>query len=102
MKVPLLPCFTRRLPNNKSILIISPPMEWELTGDHDLDVQVNMRKVASMLEDHIRKAPDQWVVLQRIWDKDYTAHERGDSTPASEGTPPQVEDQEPVPALAER
>ncbi len=102
MKVPLLPCFTRRLPNNKSILVISPPMEWELTGDPDLDVQVNMRKVADMLEDHIRKAPDQWVVLQRIWDKDYTAHERGDPTPASEGTPPHVEDQEPVPAIAER
>ncbi|HEX8599254.1 MAG TPA: lysophospholipid acyltransferase family protein [Chloroflexia bacterium] len=102
MKVPLLPCFTRRLPNNKSVLTIYPPLEWELTGDHDLDVEVNMRKLVSVLEEFVRKAPDQWVVLQRIWDKDYTANERGDSTPASEGTPPHVEDQEPVPALAER
>ncbi|MDQ3928994.1 MAG: lipid A biosynthesis acyltransferase [Chloroflexota bacterium] len=102
MKVPLLPCFTCRLPNNKNVLTIYPPMEWEVTGDHDRDVEVNMRKMARVLEDLIRKTPDQWVVLQRIWDKDYTGMEGSDSTPASEGTPPHVEDKEPVPALAER
>ncbi|MEA2573527.1 MAG: phosphatidylinositol dimannoside acyltransferase, partial [Chloroflexia bacterium] len=45
MKVPLLPCFTCRLPNNKNVLTIYPPMEWEITGDNDLDVEVNMRKL---------------------------------------------------------
>ncbi len=102
MKVPLLPCFTCRLPNNKSILTIYPPLEWEITGDNDLDVQVNMRKLVRVLEDLVRKAPDQWVVLQRVWDKDYTGNEGGDSAPADADTPPQVQGEEAVPALAER
>jgi KDO2-lipid IV(A) lauroyltransferase len=100
MKVPLLPCFTRRLPNNKSLLVIYPPMEWEVTGDHDLDVQVNMRKLVRVLEDFVRKAPDQWVVLQRVWDKDYTGIEGGDTAPADADTPRHVEDEEAIPALA--
>lgn len=102
MKVPLLPCFTYRLPNNKSVLIIYPPLEWETTGDHDLDVEVNMRKFVRVLEDFVRRAPDQWVVLQRVWDKDYTATRDSDPTPAGADTPPQIEDERPVPALAER
>ncbi|HEX8221100.1 MAG TPA: lysophospholipid acyltransferase family protein [Chloroflexia bacterium] len=100
MKVPLLPCFTYRLPNNKSVLIIYPPLEWETTGDQDLDVEVNMRKLVRVLEDFVRRAPDQWVVLQRVWDKDYTAPR--DDNPAGADTPPQMEDEQPVPALAER
>lgn len=101
MKVPLLPCFTCRLPNNKSILTIYPPLEWEITGDNDRDVEVNMRKLVRVLEDLVRKAPDQWVVLQRVWDKDYTGVEGGDSSPAAADTPPQTEQEEAVPALAE-
>jgi KDO2-lipid IV(A) lauroyltransferase len=102
MKVPLLPCFTYRLPNNKSVLIIYPPLEWDVTGDQDHDVQVNMRKMVRVLEDFVRRAPDQWVVLQRVWDKDYTGTGDGKSAPANADTPPQIEDQQPVPALAER
>jgi KDO2-lipid IV(A) lauroyltransferase len=102
MKVPLLPCFTYRLPNNKSVLIIYPAIEWDVTGDHDLDVQVNMRKMVRVLEDFVRRAPDQWVVLQRVWDKDYTGTRDGDPAPAGANAPPQIEDEQPVPALAER
>ena len=100
MKVPLRPCFTRRLPNSKSTLVIYPPMEWEVTGDNDLDVQVNMPKLVHMLEEFVRKAPDQWVVLQRVWDKDYTGMEGGDSAPADADAPPHIDDEEAIPALA--
>lgn len=100
MKVPLLPCLTLRQPNNKSILYIYPPMEWEITGDSELDEKVNHRKLVQVLEEMIRRAPDQWVVLQRVWDKDYTGLESTATTPTSAGTPSGVKDEEPVPALS--
>jgi lauroyl/myristoyl acyltransferase len=68
----LVPGYTMRLPDNTSVVIVEEPIELERTGDREEDVRVNMRKVAQILEKYILKAPDQWVVLQRIWDKDYT------------------------------
>jgi phosphatidylinositol dimannoside acyltransferase len=66
--VPLIPCFTWRQRNNKSEFRIYPVIEMEKTGDYARDLSVNMRKVAKVLEEAILRAPDQWVVLQRVWD----------------------------------
>jgi KDO2-lipid IV(A) lauroyltransferase len=68
----LLPGYTVRLPDNTSVVILDPPFELERTGDKDEDVRVNMRRVAETLEKYIIEAPDQWVVLQKVWDKEYT------------------------------
>jgi KDO2-lipid IV(A) lauroyltransferase len=68
----ILPGYTVRLPDNTSVVIIEPPLELERTGDRDEDVRVNMRQLAETLERYIIEAPDQWVVLQKIWDKGYT------------------------------
>lgn len=68
----LIPGYTLRLPDNTSVVILDAPMELERTGDKEEDVRINMKKIADTLETYILKAPDQWVVLQRIWDKDYT------------------------------
>lgn len=69
---PLLTAYTNRLPDNTSVVYINPPVEFIRTGDRELDLKVNMRRMAQILEGMILKAPDQWVVLQRVWDKDYT------------------------------
>jgi KDO2-lipid IV(A) lauroyltransferase len=66
--VPLVPCMTWRLPNNKSEFCVYPPVELENTGDFERDFAVNMRKVADILEQMIHSAPEQWMVLQRVWD----------------------------------
>ncbi|HST04786.1 MAG TPA: hypothetical protein VLQ48_08620, partial [Chloroflexia bacterium] len=55
-----------------SVVMVEPPVELEHTGDRDEDVRVNMQRIAEILERYIIEAPDQWVVLQKIWDKDYT------------------------------
>jgi hypothetical protein len=47
-------------------------MEMERTGDYKRDIEVNMRRIAEVLEQMISRAPDQWVVLQRVWDREYT------------------------------
>ncbi len=77
LKVPLIPVHTTRLPNNSNVVTIFPPLELERTGDNDLDLQVNLRRVTQLIEEMILKAPDQWVVLQRVWDRDYTGVTRG-------------------------
>lgn len=70
--LPLIPAFTWRLPNNKSKAIVCPPIELQKTGNYDADLQANLRKTTCLLEEMILKAPDQWVVLQRVWDREYT------------------------------
>ncbi len=68
----VLPVYTDRRPNNKATLHIYPPMEMVSTGDYKRDIEVNMRLVAQVIEGMISRAPDQWVVLQRVWDREYT------------------------------
>ncbi|HUP27385.1 MAG TPA: lysophospholipid acyltransferase family protein [Chloroflexia bacterium] len=71
----ILPVYTDRRADNKATLHIYPPMEMVRTGDYRMDIEVNMRRVAQVLEEMISRAPDQWVVLQRIWDREYTDEE---------------------------
>lgn len=71
----IVPGYTLRLPDNTSVVIIDPAIELTRTGNRDEDLRINMEKVARILETYILKAPDQWVVLQRVWDKDYTKDE---------------------------
>jgi lauroyl/myristoyl acyltransferase len=80
LKVPLVPVLTYRLPNSKNVAIIYPPIELERTGDNERDTEANLRKVAQVLEEFISKAPDQWVVLQKVWDRDYTERDEGSGT----------------------
>jgi KDO2-lipid IV(A) lauroyltransferase len=77
LKAPLIPAYTIRLKNDKSVVFIGAPMELERTGDHDHDIQVNLRKVTEYLETAIRKHPDQWLVLQKVWDREYTVSDSG-------------------------
>jgi lauroyl/myristoyl acyltransferase len=70
LNTPLIPVHTMRLPNSSNVVYINPPMELERTGDRDRDVEVNMSKVVRFLEESILKAPDQWVTMQKIWDRE--------------------------------
>ena len=68
-KCPILPTFIYRDPKNKYYhhLIINPPME--LTGDRkDPNTIVeNTQKWSTIVENHIRKYPDQWVWMHKRW-----------------------------------
>jgi lauroyl/myristoyl acyltransferase len=75
LNVPLILGYTYRRPDNTSIVYLQPPMEFTRTGDRDLDVKVNMRRLTRSLEGAILKSPDQWVVLQRVWNNEYTVDE---------------------------
>lgn len=65
----LLPAYTVRRSTRKSSVYIEPPLELVRTGDHERDLDENMRLVARALERMIRTDPGQWSVLQRVWDR---------------------------------
>jgi hypothetical protein len=71
----VIPAHTYRRPDNTSVMCVGAPIELVRTGDRDLDLKVNMRKVAQVMEEQILHDPSQWVVLQKIWDSDYTGVE---------------------------
>ncbi|HET9494030.1 MAG TPA: lipid A biosynthesis acyltransferase [Chloroflexia bacterium] len=61
-----------RLPDNSSMMTLDPPLEMVKTGDRDLDLKVNMRRLAQRFEEYILYNPTQWVVLQRVWGRQLT------------------------------
>lgn len=46
---------------------IHPPLEFEATGDRDLDAQLITQRIVSIQEDLIRRFPDQWYMFRRMW-----------------------------------
>jgi KDO2-lipid IV(A) lauroyltransferase len=71
LNTPLVYGYTFRKPDSTSYVELAP-LDLVRTGDRDLDVKINMRKMAQILEEQVLRNPSQWVVLQKIWDKDYT------------------------------
>src|SRR5207302_904141 len=101
LNTPLIPVYACRQTDNTSLVQVGLPMEMTRTGDRDLDLKINMRKLAQVLEEQILRNPSQWVVLQRVWDKDYTGIEAtteaaDPSAPTSANdTAPQLENTNP-------
>jgi hypothetical protein len=84
---PMIPVHAVRLRDNSSVVDIYPPMELERTGDLDRDTASNHRKLIQIIEQMISKAPDQWVVLQRVWDREEAPAQA--AAPISPDTQPQ-------------
>ena len=52
---------------NKYRLRFEPPVELQRTGDAEHDVSVNTQKFAKIIEESIRKYPQQWVWVHARW-----------------------------------
>ncbi len=63
----IMPAFTRRLPNGKYLLEIGPKMEIINTGNLDEDVLLNTQKFNKVIEEYVRKYPEQWLWLHQRW-----------------------------------
>jgi KDO2-lipid IV(A) lauroyltransferase len=48
-------------------LRFEPPVELSRSGDSELDVLVNTEKFAKVIEEIIRKHPEQWVWVHARW-----------------------------------
>jgi KDO2-lipid IV(A) lauroyltransferase len=62
----LVPIFNRRLINGIFEIDIEPAIE-KVDRTSDTSVAETVEKVARVMEKHIRRTPEQWVVLSPIW-----------------------------------
>ncbi len=63
----IVTAFSLRQADNSASLHIEPALELEETGDFELDVRVNSRKVVARMEQWISRYPEQWLMLYPIW-----------------------------------
>ncbi len=63
----VLPVFTRRLENGTFLLDILDEVELIRTGKRDADVLANTQRFTSLLEDYIRRYPEQWFWVHQRW-----------------------------------
>jgi lauroyl/myristoyl acyltransferase len=56
-----------RQPDGHYRLYLSGAIEMVRTGDRRQDIEVNTRRVLTRIEESIRSAPEQWVMLTPVW-----------------------------------
>lgn len=66
-KAPVLPVFTRRLPDGKYLLEIGKKVEIVNSGNRDTDVLINTQNFTKIIEDKIRQYPAQWLWFHQRW-----------------------------------
>jgi KDO2-lipid IV(A) lauroyltransferase len=69
----LLPGWVRRESAYKVRAAIGPPLELVRTGDHDDDLRINTARLLALFEQHLKRDPGQWSVLDRIWPEEEAA-----------------------------
>jgi len=66
-KAPVLPVFTRRLPDGRYLLEIGKKVEIVSSGNRDADVLINTQNFTKIIEDKIRQYPAQWFWVHQRW-----------------------------------
>lgn len=64
---PVLPAYLVRIREGRYRLVIEPEVEVIDTGDRDADVQANTQRFTRIIEDTVRKYPDQWLWIHQRW-----------------------------------
>lgn len=100
-KIPIFPAFMHKNPDGTHTLEISPPLYVEKTPDKHADIKNMTQRLASLIEQHVRKYPDEWFWLHDRWksmrlefepeevrefEKDLGIDNRGDSYYARAGS----------------
>ncbi|MCX5693437.1 MAG: ELM1/GtrOC1 family putative glycosyltransferase [Candidatus Omnitrophica bacterium] len=63
----ILPSFIRRFGIDKHIARAGDPFELVNTGNKERDMKENLQKITDILEDRIRKFPEQWLWSHKRW-----------------------------------
>lgn len=66
--VPVVPVFLRRVGGAaRHVLEVLPPLQLESTGDRERDLVENTRRCAAVIEEMIRRYPEEWVWFHKRW-----------------------------------
>jgi lauroyl/myristoyl acyltransferase len=63
----LLPAFGLRLPDNTFLAQVEPALKLPHTDDKEADLEAAMKLMVEVLERHISRHPEQWLVAQPVW-----------------------------------
>lgn len=66
-KIPIFPAFMHKNPDGTHTLEISPPLYVEKTSDKHADIKRMTQRLATLIEQHVRKYPDEWFWLHDRW-----------------------------------
>jgi KDO2-lipid IV(A) lauroyltransferase len=77
---PIIPAFIERLPDGGHTLILQPPLYYEDTGNETEDLYNITVRMTRIIEDVIRKHPEEWLWFQKRWNTVYP----GDAVKAGE------------------
>ena len=66
-EAPVIPAYIVRLENGKYRFVLKEAMEVVRTGDDDADILVNTQNFTRVIEDTVRKYPDQWLWIHQRW-----------------------------------
>lgn len=70
-KSPILPIFCSRETDGRLALRIEPPLDLQRTRDPHTDLQINTQKIADVVENAIRRCPEQWFWYLKHFKKHY-------------------------------
>jgi KDO2-lipid IV(A) lauroyltransferase len=66
-EAPVLPGYMARLPDGRYRLVLGPEVEVVNTGDHEADLLANTQRFTRIIEETVRKYPDQWLWVHQRW-----------------------------------
>ena len=66
-KIPIFPAFMHKNSDGTHTLKISPPLYVERTADKHADIKLMTQRLATLIEEHIKKFPDEWFWLHDRW-----------------------------------
>ena len=66
-KIPIFPAFMHKNSDGTHTLEISPPLQVEKTSDKHADIKKMTQRLATLIEEHIKKYPAEWFWLHDRW-----------------------------------
>ena len=66
-KIPIFPAFMHKNSDGTHTLEIFPPLHVEKTSDKHADIKAMTQRLATLIEEHIKKYPDEWFWLHDRW-----------------------------------
>ena len=70
-KSPVIPVFCVREDDRKLTIIVEPPVQLVRTNNLREDLKTNSQVMTDIIEDIVRKYPDQWLWLHKRWKRFY-------------------------------
>lgn len=68
-KALIVPGFCHRLPKGRYDVVFGPPIEPVGSAQNDEDVRSLLQQIFTRFEYHVKRNPEQWVLLQPVWPK---------------------------------